>query len=551
MSRSTSWGQQGCHIGTDFLPLVHGVIKRLEEERARRQSWENGCLPVPSPLRAYWNRGGCWRVILVVSGISDSVFKFYNWPDPWPTTNSSSFSGAGLSVTLQLGWGTPVTRRKITYHISYRRPSRTDLPLKYIVGHAIMLSGCHGTAFWSTLFLTFIVLSLLVPPPVTAFFSLANDFVDPSYILSGKYKNQTQVAQQTLIAWANELNVQAPWSVTNKTYVAPSGDKHDYMSWSPYWWPDCSRVGNTTNLSDGIFYNAMAWGLQSDRGSTVYSRSAVNFINTWFLNPDTKMNPNLDYAQIIRGPHQWQGSQYGLIKCSKSGDSDLKCFPKIASAILILRDGKAPDWTPNIDTGMASWAKEYINWLQTSAQGINESRSTNNHGTFYENQLAALKLISGDVTGANQNARAYFSNQYLNQISANGKQPLELARTRPYHYSAFNIAGMITNGRIAAYTGNSSVWNLPSLSGATIKTAVDYAITMKASATNETSAIDELTPYIAAVASIYGDPNEWVAVRGMGGVESAIENGLVITIVVVVIIIIIGNGYELLQYVEF
>lgn len=243
----------------------------------------------------------------------------------------------------------------------------------------------------------------------------------------------------------------------------------------------------------------MAWGLQSDRGSTVYSRSAVNFINTWFLNPDTKMNPNLDYAQIIRGPHQWQGSQYGLI--------DLKCFPKIASAILILREGKAPDWTPDIDTGMASWAKQYINWLQTSAQGINESRSKNNHGTFYENQLAALKLISGDVTGANQNARAYFSNQYLNQISADGKQPLELARTRPYHYSAFNIAGMITNGRIAAYTGNSSVWDLPSLSGATIKTAVDYAITMNASATNETSAIDELTPYIAAVASIYGDPN--------------------------------------------
>ena len=28
-----------------------------------------------------------------------------------------------------------------------------------------------------------------------------------------------------------------PWSVTDKPQLPPSGDKHDYLSQAPYWWP--------------------------------------------------------------------------------------------------------------------------------------------------------------------------------------------------------------------------------------------------------------------------------------------------------------------------
>ena len=31
------------------------------------------------------------------------------------------------------------------------------------------------------------------------------------------------------------------YSVVNKPFSPPSGDKHDYMSLSPYWWPDPSK----------------------------------------------------------------------------------------------------------------------------------------------------------------------------------------------------------------------------------------------------------------------------------------------------------------------
>jgi len=79
-----------------------------------------------------------------------------------------------------------------------------------------------------------------------------NDFIDPSYILSKNYSKSTGGAQQTIIEWADYLNLQGPWSglapganktqvvltsnllgVMNKTVTPPTGSKHDYMSWAP------------------------------------------------------------------------------------------------------------------------------------------------------------------------------------------------------------------------------------------------------------------------------------------------------------------------------
>lgn len=83
-----------------------------------------------------------------------------------------------------------------------------------------------------------------------------------------------------------------------------------------------------------------------------------------------------------------------------------------------------------------------------------------NHGSFYYSQLAAVKIILGDFAGATNVTNTYFSRQYLTQITADGEQvsifkhrvnlstnrklqPLEAARTRPYHYRAYNLAAII------------------------------------------------------------------------------------------------------------
>ncbi|KAF8624700.1 hypothetical protein AX17_007031 [Amanita inopinata Kibby_2008] len=384
---------------------------------------------------------------------------------------------------------------------------------------------------FSFLLTSFLVLVFSTGNPLAAVTSYANDFVNPDYMLSRNYGNHTLAARKTITAWADQLNQSGPWSVLNKSATAKSGDKHDYMSWAPYWWPDCSKVGNTTvlapevvwttcpyvardgqfnpdarlvndvgafsDMSDAVFYDALTWAFQGNQGSTDYSRAAVRFLKIWFLDDETRMNPNLNYAQVIRGP----GNQYG----THTGVLDLKCFTKIASAILIFRKGKTPDWTADLDNKMIAWANEYISWLETARLALEEGDAENNHGSFYYNQLAALKILVNDIDGARNVTDTYFAKQYQEQIEANGEQPLEAARTRPYHYRAYNLAAMITNARLAAYTSNAQIWSRRTRQGATIQNALDYAMTISASASKEQSYADELYPNVGAVGAIYGD----------------------------------------------
>ncbi|KAF6758849.1 alginate lyase-domain-containing protein [Ephemerocybe angulata] len=383
--------------------------------------------------------------------------------------------------------------------------------------------------YTSLVFATLLSVSLRVAGQ-TAY---ANDFVDPDYIVAGNFPTNTGGAQATINGWAKTLAAKGPWSVMDKQGIPPTNDKHDYLSWAPYWWPDCTNAGNTTvlteqeiwttctyvrrdgqfnpdvrtvndvgnfqDMSEAVFYNALAWAFTKTPSNT-NSKDAVRFLNTWFLAADTRMNPNLDYSQMQRGPGRQIGSQTGVL--------DLKGMAKISSAILILRKGGNTDWTSDLDSAMVSWSQEYIKWLETSELALGEGSSDNNHGSFYYNQLAALKLIVNDKEGATQVTRKYFSRQYQSQINANGEQPLEAARTRPYHYRAYNLAAMITSARIEKYADPSSdVWNRTASSGAGIKAALDYAMTFSAADSDEASYAVELHPNVASVAAIYGDPD--------------------------------------------
>ncbi|GLB39580.1 putative predicted SAM-dependent RNA methyltransferase [Lyophyllum shimeji] len=71
----------------------------------------------------------------------------------------------------------------------------------------------------------------------------------------------------------------------------------------------------------------------------------------------------------------------------------------------------------------------------------------NNHGTFYYNQLASLKLLVNDYEGALNVTDAYFAHQFLTQINAIGEQPYEAVWTRPHHYRAYILAELILHSR--------------------------------------------------------------------------------------------------------
>ncbi|KAJ7507000.1 chondroitin AC/alginate lyase [Mycena galericulata] len=377
--------------------------------------------------------------------------------------------------------------------------------------------------------LCFLLLIAQLAAAVNNFTCYANDFVTPAHA-AGQYAINLGGAQDTIVAWAEEMNSYGPWTVTDKPILPPSGNKHDYMSWAPYQWPNCS--GNKTvltleqmwttcpyvnrdgqvnparntiqdfqsffNLSDAILYNALSHTFQN-KTSSIYSQNIAKFINTWFLNADTSMNPNLNFAQMDGGPSGQKGTFTGIL--------DLRGFAKIASGILILRKHGSADWTADIDSQMVAWSNEYINWLETAPTAKQAAAAKNNHGTFFVNQLAALKLIVNDTAGATTLGRGYFGGIYKNQIQSNGEQPMEASRTRPYHYRNFNIAGMITNARLLKYADpTSNDWNTTTNHGATIQTALDFVMTVNPSTTSEKNVTEEIYPNVAAVAATYGDP---------------------------------------------
>jgi hypothetical protein len=294
---------------------------------------------------------------------------------------------------------------------------------------------------------TLLVLSaaLLSSTTVNAVTSYANDFVDPDYIVAKGWNTSTAGAQDTIIGWAEASAASGPWTVANKPATPPSGDKRDYMSWAPYWWPDCSTAGNTTeltpdkiytdctyfvrdgvfnpdyrdltdaqsfqNMSDSILYNVLAFAITDN---AKYASTAVSFIDTWFLKNETMMKPNLDFGQMVRGVGKGTGSHVGVL--------DLKGMVKITSAVLILRKMSAPQWTPEMDGQLNEWCRQYINWLKTAEIAIEEKEAKNNHGTFYFNQLAAIQILVDDKVGAKETLMEYFNGIYLGQINADGEQ---------------------------------------------------------------------------------------------------------------------------------
>ncbi|KZP15847.1 chondroitin AC/alginate lyase [Athelia psychrophila] len=373
------------------------------------------------------------------------------------------------------------------------------------------------------------IIFAIVPVLAVSYADYDNDFVDPSYILSKDFASTTAEAQQSIVQWADRLGSQGPWSVINKTVLPPTGNKQDYLSWAPYSWPNCSNVDNTTELtppqmwaqcnydyrdgqfnpdrllvnntgqfqamSDAVFYNTLAWVLT---GKSNYSANAAHFLDTWFLDPTTGMTPNLQYAQMNRGPTGQVGTHTGAL--------DLKAMAKITSAILILRGGNSPDWTIVLDTQMSNWTTHYVDWLTTSPIAYLEWTATNNHGTYFYNQLSSLYILLNDTTAAKNSTQFYFDGLYQTQINSTGDQPREAARTHPYHYRCYNLAAMIVNAKIGKYLGL-NMWNKTSAAGTTIKDALDMAMSVTLNATDGDGPIWELYPAIAAVGAAYGDPD--------------------------------------------
>lgn len=281
-------------------------------------------------------------------------------------------------------------------------------------------------------------------------------------------------AYNQLLKEVDKLLKYAPVSVMDKTETPPSGDKHDYMSLAPYWWPDSSKPGglpyirkdgvtnpevknypdknNMPKLCENVYFLGLAY-YYSDNEK--YAQHAAKLLSVWFLDTATRMNPNLKFGQAIKGRNDGRGA--GII--------DTRQFVFAIDAINLIKSSKS--WTKQHHTGMQQWFTEYLNWLTTSDIGKDELAAKNNHGVWYDAQALAIAVFIENKKAA-KDIVARAVNRLDVQMDKDGFFPLEMERTTSLHYSVFILNAFNIIAELSAQTGT-DFWTLKTKSGKSLQ----------------------------------------------------------------------------------
>jgi hypothetical protein len=290
-----------------------------------------------------------------------------------------------------------------------------------------------------------------------------------------------QPALEKLLQDAEEAVILGPFTVIDKTSTPPSGDKNDYMSIGPYWWPDpdkddglpyIRRDGDvnpefTSDANDSSRLFAMIEAVDTlalayyFTGEERWAERAALLLRTWFVAPETRMNPHLEFGQAI--PGRVQGRCYGIIETRR--------LPKVIDAVGLL--AASPAWTEKDDTAIRQWFRAYLGWLRTSRLGQEEGRTRNNHGTWYDVQVAHFALFVGEREVAREVLKAAKAARIDSQVEPDGKQPHELQRTLSFNYSVMNLAGMFALARLGEHVGV-DLWKHPKPDESRIRAALDF-----------------------------------------------------------------------------
>ena len=277
---------------------------------------------------------------------------------------------------------------------------------------------------------------------------------------------------------ANQYLSEAPVTITASQSPRSAGGLHDFFSEGDYWWPDSQNpdgpyiqrdgMSNPDNFNDHrralmrlsvqVPALAAAWIVTRDKR---YAKHAASHLRAWFLDEPTRMNPNLQYAQAIHGRFTGRGT--GII--------DTIHLVEVARAVEVLENSGAlsqPELTP-----IKQWFRDYVQWMTTSKNGIDERDAKNNHGSCWVMQVAAFAHLTGD-----QQLLAYCRDRFKtvllpNQMAADGSFPQELRRTKPYGYSLFNLEALATIAQILS-TPQDNLWTFELPDGRGLRRALEF-----------------------------------------------------------------------------
>lgn len=290
---------------------------------------------------------------------------------------------------------------------------------------------------------------------------------------------QGQIKDEVLKRAENNLT-EKPITVTDHQCERSAGGIHDFYSEGDYWWPDSlnpegpyvRRDGQTNPDNFVAHRHAMirfstlvgnltsAYLLTKDRK---YIDAAMVHIRAWFIDEETRMGPNLLYAQAIKGITTGRG--IGII--------DTIHLIEVVQSLLKMEELEL--LSEEDEEGTKRWITEYLTWLTTHDYGIAEMNAQNNHGTCWVMQAAIFAKYTGNEEVLDLCTDRYKTILLPDQMGTDGSFPRELSRTKPYGYSLFNLDAMATVCRILS-TEEDNLWTYTTPDGKNMQKAFDFLL---------------------------------------------------------------------------
>lgn len=312
--------------------------------------------------------------------------------------------------------------------------------------------------------------------------------LDPAALVKSKQRVQAKdpvlmPIYEALIAQADSSMQAGPYTVTDKQQLPSSADRHDYYSLAIYWWPNPDTAdglpyvrrdgqvnpeisnfdgGKIAAMASNIYTLALAYYFSGDQK---YAERCSMLLKTWFIDPETRMNPHLRFAQHIPGRVS-EGNYSGII-------DTVVVSQNIIDSVGLLSGSKA--WTAKNQKAMQKWFSEYLDWLLTSKQGKQEASQSTNHGFWYDCQVMSYAMFTGKTSIAQDTCNKVTKKRIGKQIMADGSQVAELLRTKAFDYSLYNLDAMFCVASMADKLGI-DLWNYKAEQGQSIRTALDYLL---------------------------------------------------------------------------
>lgn len=269
-------------------------------------------------------------------------------------------------------------------------------------------------------------------------------------------------------------------SIPLPKHAAEAGvQEGDFYSMGDYWWPDPESAdglpyirrdgeSNPSNfdahrllmrqMRDQVAALAAGYLLEHDPAMAV---RALEALHIFFVDPKTRMNPHLLFAQAIPGITVGRG--IGII-------DTLHLIEVIPALEVISVESNLP--RGEIEA-VEDWFRDYLTWLRSHPNGLDEGKTPNNHSVAYWLQVAVFARAVGDQSSLVEARKQWAEWMMPDQMALNGSFPRELERTKPYGYSIFQLDNVVLLSEILSDDEN-DLWSFSLPDGRSLEGALSF-----------------------------------------------------------------------------